>query len=188
MINMIPGTILPMREGSEHQISDVLSPFFEMTNGLTLSQVTEITGLESSTIQNWVKRGWVAKPVAKRYGEQQILRIILINILRGSMKLDHIAGLMAYINGKVEEQSDDLISELELLNMLERILRRCNTDKSLSKIETYISKELADYQEPVPGAKDKLFRGLYIMALAYLSAMIRCLCEDKTKEVLDTLQ
>lgn len=184
MLTTIPGTKLPLKEHSEHQISDVLSPIFSMTNGLTLSQVTEITGLEGTTIQNWVKRGWVAKPLDKRYGEQQVLRIILINILRGSMKLEHIAELMVYINGEVEDRSDDLVSEKELLNMLELVLRRCNKDKSLDNIENHVHAQLADYIGPTADAKERLFNTLVIMALAYISTLLREKCEEKMKDIL----
>ena len=41
---------------------EALRPAFAVTGGLMLSQVVEMTGLGSSTIQNWIKRGWIMSP------------------------------------------------------------------------------------------------------------------------------
>lgn len=187
MLETIPGTCLPVKQGSESQFAEVLFPVFAVTNGLTLAQVTEITGLEPSTIQNWVKRGWVANPKGKRYSEQQMLRIILINILRGSMKLEQIADLMTYINGNVEDEGDDIISERELLTMLEHTIRRCVADKDLSQVEACVRAELEQYHGPTNDAGDRLFNGLHIMTLAYLSSMVRSWCEEKINHVFNSL-
>ena len=67
-IEIIPGTTMPysVLKGSAFEL---LVPMLNATGGLTLSQVCAITGLEGSTIQNWVKRGLVAKPVDKKYPE-----------------------------------------------------------------------------------------------------------------------
>ena len=56
----LPGTVLPTEDIT--QGFGVLHPSIRATNGLTLAQVCTITGLEQSTIQNWIKRGWVAIP------------------------------------------------------------------------------------------------------------------------------
>ena len=81
-------------------------------------RVEGLTGLNGSTIQNWVKRGWVAAPVGKRYGRRQLMRIILINMLRDVMKLENIIAIMRYINGSVEDESDDIIPDERLYDHL----------------------------------------------------------------------
>ncbi len=105
MLRTVPGTVLPWTDGLQQNAFAVLSPVLAVTKGLTLSQLRELTGLEGSTIQNWVKRGWVERPTGKRYGEQQIVRIVIINMLRNSMQLDKIIALMTYINGQVDDLS-----------------------------------------------------------------------------------
>ena len=95
MLRTVPGTVLPWTDGLQQNAFAVLSPVLAVTKGLTLSQLRELTGLEGSTIQNWVKRGWVERPTGKRYGEQQIVRIVIINMLRNSMQLDKIIALIS---------------------------------------------------------------------------------------------
>lgn len=95
MRTCIPGTLLPLTEESRTHAFSVLEPVFAVSGGgLQLSQLTEMTGLSASTIQNWVKRGWVSKPVNKKYGPLQVARILLINLLRPAMQLDKIAALL----------------------------------------------------------------------------------------------
>ena len=118
MLELIPGTVLNFNSVAAENCYSVIAPLLTVTKGLTLAQVRELTGLEASTIQNWVKRGWVKNPEGKRYGEEQVMRIILINMMRGSMQLEQIAFLMSYINGSVEDRSDDILPDRELFNIL----------------------------------------------------------------------
>ena len=123
MNRIIPGTTLKFSEQARVSAFSVISPVLEATGGLTLSQLSKLTGLEGTTIQNWIKRGWVSATKSKKYSEKQVLRILLINMLRGAMKLDDIAGLMKYINGDVEDTSDDIIDDILLYNILCRITK-----------------------------------------------------------------
>ena len=106
MLKTIPGTMLPFEEGLEQNAFAVLTPLLSVTRGLTRSQISEVTGLQGSTIQNWVKRGWVANPKNRRYEERQVARVILINMLKPSLQLETIVSLMKYINGSVEDAAD----------------------------------------------------------------------------------
>lgn len=171
----IPGTVLQMAPGAAEDPFLVIDPLLNITGGLTLSQVVEITGLQGSTIQNWVKRGWVENPKGKRYGEQQLVRIFLINMLRGTMQLDEIVSLMTYINGKVDDRSDDIIPDRRLYSFL------CSVNAGIprgeygdaGKIRALVQKELSDYAEPVEGARKKLEDSLTVMALACQAAKIK---------------
>ena len=75
----------------------IFRPLIRATDGLTLGQVCAITGLEPSTVQNWVKRGFVPHPVRKKYHERQLARILLISALRESMQIDRIGEITASI-------------------------------------------------------------------------------------------
>ena len=153
----------------------LVEPLIVMTGGLTLSQVAEVTGLQGTTIQNWVKRGWVENPTGKKYGEQQLVRIFLINMLRGTMQLDEIVALMSYINGKVDDRSDDIIPDKRLYTFL------CTVNSGIApgeygnteKIRTLVKKELESYNEPIEGARQKLEDSLTVMALACQAAKIK---------------
>lgn len=62
-MKVIPGTTLPLPDDKRWEAFSVLKPVFALSGGgLLLSQITEMTGLSASTIQNWVKRGWVENP------------------------------------------------------------------------------------------------------------------------------
>ena len=122
MNRLIPGTTIKFTEQARESAFSMIAPVLEATGGLTLSQLSKLTGLEGTTIQNWIKRGWVSATKGKTYSEKQILRILLINMLRKAMKLDDIAKLMVYINGDVEDTSDDIIEEILLYDILCRII------------------------------------------------------------------
>ena len=81
MNKKIPGTTLRYNEQAKLAAYSVVAPVIEATGGLTLSQLSKLTGLEGSTIQNWIKRGWVSTTVGKKYSDKQVIRILLINML-----------------------------------------------------------------------------------------------------------
>ena len=113
---IVPGTVLEIpRKDAEH-IEDVFSAMF-LAGGIVLSQVSNITGLEPYTVQNWVKRGFLAPPVRKRYTLRQLCRILNINMLKNALPMERICGLLAYVNGELSDESDDLIGDEELYFM-----------------------------------------------------------------------
>ena len=74
MNRIIPGTTMKFTEQARESAFSVISPVLEATGGLTLSQLSKLTGLEGTTIQNWIKRGWVSATRGKKYSEKQVLR------------------------------------------------------------------------------------------------------------------
>lgn len=175
MLNNIPGTALPWNEGLSKDAFAVLFPVLSVTKGLTLSQLKELTGLEGTTIQNWVKRGWVESPTGKRYGEQQIVHIILINMLRNSMQLEKIIALMKYINGEVDDRSDDIIPDRELFSVMCSVISQVEKIQTTNKdeIRQIIETELTDYTGPNVDSKEKLERAVLCMTLGFMSAEIK---------------
>lgn len=173
-IEFIPGTTMPysVLKGSAFEL---LVPMLNATGGLSLSQVCAITGLEGSTIQNWVKRGLVAKPVDKKYFERQLARILMINALRDCMQLDRIAELLRYLNGLVEDKSDDIIREAQLFDYLCEILRKIDLKSgfSLEIVENTVLETIADYSGPFADSKHKLCKGLCLMTIAYVSGRLK---------------
>ena len=128
MNRLIPGTTIKFSEQAREAAFSQIAPVLDATGGLTLSQLSKLSGLEGSTIQNWIKRGWVSSANGKKYSEKQVVRVLLINMLRGAMKLEDIARLMNYVNGDVEDTSDDIIPDITLYNILCRIIF-CPTTK-----------------------------------------------------------
>ena len=72
---ILPGTVLEMDREEADQAEARISALF-LAGGMVLSQVTDLTGLEPYTVQNWVKRGFLPPPVRKRYSRRQLCRII----------------------------------------------------------------------------------------------------------------
>ena len=177
----IPGTILPFEEGMEGNCFSVISPLLSVTKGLTLSQVRELTGLESSTIQNWIKRGWVKNPQGRRYGEEQVIRIMLINMLRGAMQLDKIVWLMGYLNGSVEDRADDILPDRELFNVLCSVICQVQEGGFTTRdaINQIISEKTSCYVHLGKSAQNKLNSALLSMVLAYIASEIRVMSEEE---------
>ncbi|MBR5190794.1 MAG: DUF1836 domain-containing protein [Clostridia bacterium] len=175
MLEKIPGTALPFNISAAENCYSLISPLLTVTKGLTLSQVTELTGLETSTIQNWVKRGWVKNPEGKRYGEEQVMRIILINMMRGSMQLEQIAFLMAYINGSVEDRADDILPDKDLFNVLCNIIYICEQSSALDMehLDKIIENQIDKTKINDAISVKKLKTALRAMVLAFLSTQIR---------------
>ena len=120
---IIPGTTLEDDRTNADRIENLFSSMF-LAGGLTLSQVATVTGLESHTVQNWVKRGFLPSPRGKRYDMAQVCRIINMNMLKGTLQLEQVCSLMSYLNGRLEDESDDLVDDAKLYFMFVRLAAR----------------------------------------------------------------
>lgn len=113
MTDYLPGTTMARLDEKATAFSTIL-PLIHAAGGLSLSQVRAITGLEGSTIQNWVKRGWVGNAKGKKYGEPQVARIIIISALRDGMHIEQIVRLLQYVT----QGGFTKITESELYNLM----------------------------------------------------------------------
>ena len=172
MSRIIPGTTMKFTEQARESAFSMISPVLEATGGLTLSQLSKLTGLNGTTIQNWIKRGWVSSTKGKKYDKQQLLRILLINMLRKSMKLVDIVDLMEYINGDVEDTSDDIVAEDLLFNILCRIIFKAEDEGAFIPeiVEKLVYEEVECYKDEIVDT-DRLKKAMYVMIMAY-----RCGC------------
>ncbi len=165
----IPGTVLTASRAEAEHVSEQFQAMF-LAGGMVLSQVSAITGLEGYVIQNWVKRGFLTKPQNKRYSLRQLCRLIHINLLKGILPLDRICGLLGYVNGQLDDESDDLIDDSVLYFMFVRLAARSKELYNPEIRESVLDEELRDYQEPVPGARDRVKEVLRIMLTAWLAS------------------
>ncbi len=154
-----------------------------MTGGIVLSQVSSITGLESYTVQNWVKRGLLSPPVNKRYSCNQLCRILNINMLKGALPMERIVGLLGYVNGKLDDTADDIIDDSQLYFLFVRLAAKARQLDDPEQLEQAMQIGLADYQEPVPGAKDRIEKALQVMLMAYVATRIRSRAEALLEEL-----
>lgn len=185
-MRFLPGTVIEVEDGRLQYGFANLSPLFSATKGLTLSQICEIAGIEPTTVQNWIKRGWVAHPDNKRYAENHLARIIILGMLRGAFQLERIAVILRYVNGSADDRNDDIIPDAALYTHLCRIIDEVETRHLTTpeEIAAVIDGSISDYTGPFPGARDKLVAALTVMVLAYIASSIKSMAEKMCDDVI----
>lgn len=168
----IPGTVLQCPREDAAYISQKFSAMF-LGGGMVLSQVASVTGVETHNVQNWVKRGFLPPPVQKRYNLDQLCRIATINALNGVLTMDRICGLLGYVNGQLDDDSDNLIRDSELYFLFVRLSARAKELYNAESREPLLDQALSDYREPSPGARQRVKNVLRIMLTAWLAARMR---------------
>ncbi len=162
----IPGTTLTGKRSDAGRTDGLFQSLF-LAGGLTLSQVASITGLESYTIQNWVKRKFLSPPLNKRYTMEQVCRIININILKGNMPLEQIVQLMAYLNGDLADESDDLVDDTLLFFLFVKLAAQAETLTDMTAMDDALIQVTQDFREPIPGTREKLKTVLKVMLIVW---------------------
>ena len=176
----IPGTNIPYTES--HDAFSVFRPMLEITGGLSLGQICKITDLQASTIQNWIKRGYVQRPERKKYYERHLSRLLLISSLRDCMNIEEIGELMVLINGDTEDTSDDIVSESKLYDYFCKAIKEMD-DKTLEEktIDEVVKKILKDEDK---ANKDRIACALKVMIYAFISGN----CKRQINANLDLLR
>jgi hypothetical protein len=170
---MIPGTILKKSDMGNVTGLDFLSKIFFISDGVMIAEIRRISGLDTSTLQNWTKRGWLENSKCKRYNIDQVAHILIINMLRSCMQLDRIAFLIRYINGSVNDRSDDIICASRLYDYICRILDKLTGDVAMQDLGACIAEITGDYEEAVTGARKRLSKGLEIIVVAYYASLLK---------------
>ena len=178
----IPGTTLTGQRGNADRIDGLFQSMF-LAGGLTLSQVSSITGLEPYTIQNWVKRGFLSPPRGKKYDMEQVCRIININILKGNMPLEQIVKLMSYLNGSLTDESDDLVDDTLLFFLFVKLSARARYIGGTQAWDDALIQITQDYPEKVPGARDKLIKVLKIMLTIWCANQLKAQADKMLEQL-----
>lgn len=180
---ILPGTVLEAETEDAQRVEALFQPMF-LAGGMVLSQVSSITGLEPYIIQNWVKRGFLTPPQNKRYTLRQLCRILNINMLKGVLPMERICGMLTYINGHLDDESDDTIDDSQLYFMFVRLAVRARELDREQSWQSAIDQVLRDYVEPIPGARERIARVLRIMLIAYVAARMK----EEAEQLLETLE
>lgn len=163
----IPGTVIRgPREDVDSSIRQIEGMF--LGGGMIRSQLAAVSGVEAHDIQNWVKRGFLSSPVNKRYSCRQFCRIVTINMLRPAMPMEKICGLLRYVNGELDDESDDLIDDTTLYFMFVRLAARARYIGGTQHWEDALADILDSYAEPISGAKERIAKVLWIMLTAWI--------------------
>ena len=155
------------------------------TGGITLSQVSILTGLEPYQIQNWVKRGFVTSPVKRVYSKKQFARIVIINMLRESLQIEKICDLIKIIAGRPNDESDDLISDDELYHRYVDLLADGGINVlDEAQVQAGCMAVAEACEERIPNGKQQLAHILEVMVYAHTASLFR----KKTEDRFSTLQ
>lgn len=161
MQRLLPGSTLTYDASYPGSAEQLLAAIYA-GGDLMLSQVSHISGLEPHMIQNWVARGYLPPPKLKRYTRRQLSRILLINLLRSVLSLERICRLLSYVNGHLDDESDDTVDDSRLYIWL----LDCITVPE-EEAEAAVDRCLQAYAEPFPGAGRRLGQVLEILVTAY---------------------
>ncbi|MBP3519794.1 MAG: DUF1836 domain-containing protein [Oscillospiraceae bacterium] len=173
MTRTLPGTTIQADLSRSDGVEAVLGPMF-LTGGLTLSQVTTLTGLEPYVIQNWVRRGFLSPPQQRRYSRRQLCRILTVNMLKDVLQLEKICSLLSYVNGNLEDESDDLVDDSYLYEKAVWLIAR-SEDSQVTGIQ--LKEALKDYSG-TPEARERVERVLVAICKGYLSARLKAETEE----------
>ena len=178
----IPGTVLTAKRSDAHLIEQQFAAMF-LGGGIVLSQVSGVTGLEPYTVQNWVKREFLPPPEHKRYNMNQLCRIITIHMLKKVLPMEQICGLLTYINGDLDDASDDLIDDCKLYFLFVQLAANYATMHNPSGRDAAIEQILQEYREPIPGAKVRVEKVLRVMLTAWAAAQLHDAAEKMVAEL-----
>ena len=174
---LIPGTILPREAMGGVSGIEFLNKVFFISDGIMLSQIKDIAGIDGTTLQNWTKRGWVDTPKAKKYTKDQLALILIINMMRDCIRLDHIAFIVSFINGRVYDRSDNIVRESTLYDYVCRVLDRLDASGDMyangHDLRECVSEVTSDYEEAIRGSASRLRRAIEVIVTAYGAAMIK---------------
>ncbi|MBQ8578202.1 MAG: DUF1836 domain-containing protein [Clostridia bacterium] len=173
---MIPGTQMDKQLMGNVTGLAFLDKIFYIQNGIMLAQIRDISGIDGSTLQNWVKRGWTGNAVNKTYTKDQLSRILLINMMRQSLQLEKIDFILHYINGDINSKDDDIIPESKLYDYVCKIIEAADEAGdgvcTAEQLRELVNIHTADYAEVFPGAKERLHKVLMIIITAYNAAKL----------------
>ena len=181
-VKQLPGTTIEVGRITDGDSRQIFDNIFSC-GGLVLSQVCNMTGLEAHTVQNWVKRRYVTSPKGRMYDVDQFSRLVIINMLKQSLSLDSIESLLSYINGHLDDNRDDMITDSELYHLFVCILIRLDGGVDIKDVEKAAEAVTENYNEPCPGAKRRLCKVLGVMAYSYYSSELRKKAELMMREL-----
>lgn len=172
MTETLPGTTFEIGRITENCADQVFRTMFA-GGGLMLSQVSQLTGLEPYIVQNWVKRGFLSSPQRKQYSRNQFCRIVIINMMRESMQMEKICALLSYINGRLDDESDDRMGDSEIYNLYCNLLAATRGKELSDELLEHETDRLATGCTDDENTRKRLKRVLTVMALAHRSAVLR---------------
>ena len=95
--------------------------------------------------------------------------------------MDRICALLGYINGQLDDESDDIIDDSRLYFLFVSLAARAKeVDRDRDGL---LDRCLEGYVEPYPGAADRIKTVLRIMLTAYLAARMQQEADIQLKNI-----
>lgn len=170
----LPGSTLQVDLNRPEAAKEICESLF-IAGGLVLSQVCQITGLEPYTVQNWVKRGFLTHPENKKYNCDQLCRLLIINTLKTAMPMESVCRLLSYINGRLNDTSDDIIPDSKMYFIFTRLASTCSNAWSPADLERVIETALAQNWLECPNAEaqKRVAQVLEVIANAWFASQFQ---------------
>jgi len=92
-----------------------------------LNAVSAVSGVDATTVQNWVKRGYVSKLNGKKYSREQVAEIIILNNLKSSAELETAAKILSEAKKVTGKKAEELLCLLS--SCIIRATRFNSTDR-----------------------------------------------------------
>lgn len=173
-----PGTAIEVSELKKGSTVALFDGIFA-TGGITLSQVSIMTGLEPYLIQNWVKRGFVASPVKRLYSREQLARIAIINMLREALQIERICGALHMIGKNISKELGRCVGDDEIYHVYVDMLAECEINiADGGSVETAARYAAESFGVRTDGTEKQLSRMLQIMLYANSAAVMRTAAEE----------
>lgn len=142
------------------------------TGGITLSQVSIMTGLETYLIQNWVKRGFVSSPQRRLYSREQLARIVIINMLRDSLQIEKICEMIRLLDSETATDTKPGIRDEELYHRYVNLL--ADTSINVSERQSVLEATKRSCEDLSSATtRRQLSNTLQIMLYAHTAAKMR---------------
>ena len=92
--------------------------------------------------------------------------------------------MLSYVNGDLSDETDDMIDDSKLYFMFVALAARMKELRDYEEGAKLLDAYLADYEEPMRGARERVRQVLKIMLTAYLAARMM----QETEKMLNALQ
>ena len=92
--------------------------------------------------------------------------------LKGVLPMERICGLLRYVNGKLDDETDDIIDDCELYFLFLDLAARARDLDTAEEWEHAIAATLEHYIERAPGARDRVRQVLRIMLTGWAASRL----------------
>ena len=97
-----------------------------------------------------------------------------------------MCSLLSYVNGHLDDESDDIIDDMALYLSAADAVGRMLSQNTLrfETLDAACAHAIEGYEEPFPGARDRVYQVLEIMVTAYIASKLKQQAQKMYDELL----